>query len=267
MTTVWINGKADNKLDVSDRALAYGDGFFTTMSLKQGKIGLWSLHKKRISLSLSQLNFPAMDLFELELELFELAKSKGEGVLKLIISRGSGGRGYSIAGCNKPMRIVFWMAAPSHYEAYRTSGIELINCQTPISGIPQLAGLKTLNRLEQVLIKQEIEAAGAQEGVVCDLDGNMVECGSANLFWRVGKQVFTPSLAVCGVNGVMRQHIMYLLSSSEFSLSEVFKPIASLELADEIWLTNSLMPILPVKNYNGRYFSDFSLSQHLIKLL
>ena len=263
MTSVWINGKACNQLSSDDRGLAYGDGFFTTMNLKKGAIELWPLHLKRITVSLSRLDFPRLDLPELESEVSDIAQQKGEGILKLIITRGSGGRGYNPMGCEQPVTILRWFPAVTQYQALRSQGIDLIDCQTPISGIPQLAGLKTLNRLEQVLLKQELEFKNAFEGVVCDLNGNVVECSSSNLFWRKGKQVFTPKLDLCGVDGVMRQHIIKLLESSHYAIAQVTCPPSELIAADELFITNSLMPLLPVARYNDRRFSDFSLSHCL----
>lgn len=127
-------------------------------------------------------------------EVARLAAGQTQAVAKIVLTRGSGGRGYDGAGCNTPTRIVSLAPYPAHYLGWQQNGIATLICQQQLGDAPMLAGLKTLGRLEQVLLKSELAARGGVEGIVLNSRGFLVEGVSANLFWRRGKTVFTPDL-------------------------------------------------------------------------
>ncbi|TFT46931.1 aminodeoxychorismate lyase, partial [Proteus mirabilis] len=116
-----------------------------------------------------------------------------------------------------------------------------------------LAGIKHLNRLEQVLIKHHLETTPFDDMLVCDNEGYLVEANAANLFWRKGNQLFTPDISLSGVNGIMRQQVLDFAQQLDWDIHIVREKPQTLYQADEIWLTNALMPIIPVKQI---YFSD-----------
>ncbi len=115
-------------------------------------------------------------------------KEKLSGVLKVIISRGGGGRGYSAANCDSPTRILSASARPAHYSRWREDGVTLTLSPVRLGRNPMLAGIKHLNRLEQVLIRTHLEQTDADEALVLDSEGFITECCAANLFWRQGQE-------------------------------------------------------------------------------
>ncbi|MCJ7462618.1 MAG: aminodeoxychorismate lyase, partial [Candidatus Baumannia cicadellinicola] len=145
---------------------------------------------------------------------------------------------------------------------WHRNGLRLTINPVRLSRNPLLAGIKHLNRLEQVLIKAYLEREEGDEAIVLDTDENIVECCSANIFWRYGKKVFTPALNYAGVAGIMRQQILALLPQFGYSCEEVITGISTLEQADEIIITNALLPIAPVNsigsyNYDNRTLFNF----------
>ena len=260
-----INGVAANQLPVNDRAIALGDGFFTTLQLRRGFPLLWDLHAERLLMTARSLYFKAPDLSRIHDELCELARLQGAQRVtgKVVITRGSGSRGYSIAGCDHPVRIVSLHDYPVAYEGWQHEGIHLAVCHGRLGHTPLLAGLKTLNRLEQVLLKAELEQRGAAEGVVLDEQGFVIEAVTANLFWRRDSVVYTPELRLAGVRGVMRSWVMQALARAGIECREVQASLADLLHADECFITNALMEIVPVRGIEDVRYNDYSLARQL----
>jgi len=200
-----INGIESDHIDAMDRGLAYGDGLFSTIKVQHGLVQLWDFHLQRLQLGAQKLYFPEVDWAQLSDEVRSVAAQsadKSVSVLKIILTRGSGGRGYSSVGCESPQRIISTGAYPAFYQQWREQGIQVIQCESQIASNKQLAGLKTLNRLEQVLIKKELESKQAVEGIVCDNQDFVVEACSANLFIFLDNRWQTPKLDSSGVAGV-----------------------------------------------------------------
>lgn len=253
---MWINGEPQNKIAAQDRAVQFGDGCFTTARVVQGQVQLLEAHLLRLRQGCERLLIDGVDWQRLRAEMVAAASTVNEGVLKAILTRGSGGRGYSAAGCGHPTRIVSLSAYPGHYHTLRERGARLALSPVRLAKNPLLAGIKHLNRLEQVLIRTRLEQTGADEALVLDTDAMVVECCAANLFWRSGNQVFTPDLSASGVNGIQRQQVMQRVVALGYTLHEVRCAIEVLAEAEEVFITNALMPILPVYQIeNWRYSS------------
>ena len=249
-----INGIKQAQLPASDRAIQFGDGCFTTARIVEGKVCLLEAHLQRLRTACEKLFIPFAQWTALENEMTDQAHGVERGVLKVIITRGSGGRGYSAAGCQDPVRILSVSAWPAHYDRWRQEGITLALSPVRLGRNPQLAGIKHLNRLEQVLIRSHLEQTDADEALVLDSEGFITECCAANLFWRQGKDVFTPRLDQAGVNGLMRQFCLRQLAHSGFRVVEVQAREAALADADEIVVCNALMPVVPVRQYGPHHF-------------
>lgn len=261
-----INGSEQNTLAVSDRATQFGDGSFTTARIVGGQVKQMTAHIGRLQQACERLAIPFSDWSILEQEMSVMAARQREGVLKTIISRGQGGRGYSGSGCVQPTRIISTSEAPSHYARWKASGAILTLSPVPLGRNPYLAGLKHLNRLEQVLIRSHLEQTDADEALVLDSDGWLTECCAANLFWRCGQDVYTPRLDHAGVNGVMRQFIMAQLAHSPYRVVEVMAPLSALAQADEVLMCNALMPVIPVQRFGDQQWSARELYQFLAPL-
>ncbi|MDV5169351.1 aminodeoxychorismate lyase [Photobacterium rosenbergii] len=265
---ILINGKPGNQVAVTDRAMQYGDGCFTTMLVENGKIRLWPFHLERLKETLALLAISEPDWTELTAAVSKLAANyPDKGGLKVLISRGSGGRGYSGSGCEGTQVVVSEFAWPEHYERWQQDGIALGVCQQRLSHSPMLAGYKHLNRLEQVMLKREAEQHQWLDAVVMDIAGNVVESITSNIFWRKGNTVYTPSLELSGVRGVMRRHVLQLVTELDYCLEIVNSPLDSLLCADEIFITNALMALVPVNEINGITFTQRTLLGELNKRL
>ncbi|MBG6241816.1 MAG: aminodeoxychorismate lyase [Candidatus Symbiopectobacterium sp. Dall1.0] len=260
----WINGQAQAQIAVTDRGLQYGDGCFTTARVLEGEIVWLPLHMARLRQDTARLHIPFAAWDRLQAEMERAAQGAEQGVVKTIVTRGSGGRGYSMLSCGEPTRIVMQMRYPAQYTEWRKQGISLGISPVTLGRNPRLAGIKHLNRLEQILIRQEMEAQGVDDVVVLDTEGCLVECCAANLFWRKGYQVFTPDLSFAGVNGVARQQVMTRLAQyPDYQLQRVREPVTTLADADEVFVCNALMPVLPVNQIDTWCYRSRALYQLL----
>lgn len=244
-----INGLEQESLPACDRATQFGDGCFTTARIADGDVCLLDAHIRRLQTACKTLLIPFTQWDTLRQEMRQLASGKPSGVLKVIISRGSGGRGYSGVSCQHPTRMLSVSAYPAQYPRWREEGVTLTLSPVRLGRNPMLAGIKHLNRLEQVLIRTHLEQTTADEALVLDSEGFITECCAANLFWRQGNTVFTPSLEQAGVNGIMRQFCLQQLARSDFHVVEVNAREEALQAADEIVICNALMPVIPVRAY------------------
>jgi 4-amino-4-deoxychorismate lyase len=265
-----IDGIESNLIDAKDRGLAYGDGIFTTIKVNFGEAQLWTLHLQRLQLGAQRLFFPEIDWHQLSAEVEQFSSrfiNVSEHVVKVILTRGSGGRGYSTLGCNAPMRIISDSAYPHFYVDWQDIGIDVILCESTLSNNKQLAGLKTLNRLEQVLIKKELEFNQSLEGIVCDDNGNVIEGCSANIFIYINQQWLTPKLDKSGVAGVQRRNILTLAKVKGIEIVECDIHKSQLVDVQSMCLTNALMGIVPVKKYQHKTLNiePCSVLQSIIK--
>lgn len=253
---VWINGEQQATVSARDRAVQFGDGCFTTARILQGKVVLPEAHLLRLKAGCERLMIRNVDWEALAVEMQDTAATRSVGVLKAIVSRGTGGRGYSAQGCEQPSRMIFLSDYPAHYQRLQQSGARLALSTVRLGKNPLLAGIKHLNRLEQVLIRTELDQTGADEALVLDTDGSLVECCAANLFWRKGEQVFTPDLSQCGVSGIQRQQVIQQLHMLGIPVQEVSLPVQTLAEAEEVFITNALMPVLPVNQIDSWHYAS-----------
>ena len=261
-----INGTEQSSLAAGDRAVQFGDGCFTTARIAHGRVALLDRHLTRLRHACEALLIPFSAWDTLEQEMLSLATGRQEGVLKVVLTRGSGGRGYSASACHSPTRILSLSALPAHYAAWREQGIVLALSPVRLGRNPALAGLKHLNRLEQVLIRMHLEQTTADEALVLDSDGWVTECCAANLFWRAGDTVFTPRLDQAGVNGIMRQHCLALLAQSRYRVVEVSAGADAVRQADEVLACNALMPLVPVRSFGEVNYLSRTLFDYLSPL-
>ena len=249
---VWINGKPGSSLSVFDRGLAYGDGVFETIRVSSTQPTLAKWHWQRLQKSCQTLGIP-VDMPQLisEVSGFLATWPVSSGVLKVIVSRGSGGRGYNPEGCHSPSRCLSLHPLPVRNPDPAFTGARVMACKTRL-GRTVLAGMKHLNRLEQVLARSEWQGNKWDEGLVCDFDGYLIEGTMSNLFVVTrDKRLVTPDLGYCGVAGVAREYILELGQSLGLTTS-VEQVSPELETARELFLCNSVNGIWPVVQYGDR---------------
>jgi len=256
----WVDGKSQQTVGISDRSFQYGDGCFTTMLVLNGKIVNFNDHQHRVDDCLKALKIHPLNWLEITAWLSNAIQSKStqnetKFGLKLHVSRGAGGRGYSPLNVSKPMVTISTFDYPSHYHNWHHDGVQLGLCQQALGLNPLLAGHKHNNRLEQILMKDEMDQAQEVDGVVLDISGNVIETTMANLFWLSKGTLYTPQLTQSGVAGVMRKQVLMTLNSTEqfvnigdYRLEQLFK-------ADEVFMTNSILGIAPVSRIQNTYFN------------
>lgn len=242
-----INGRQDLDISVTDRALNYGDGLFTTAKISQGKIELLAEHIQRLEQGCAQIFIEGVNFAWLQEHIIEVAKAFPLAVLKVVISAGAGGRGYSRTGVAHPNVIVSVHPYPTHYQHLQKVGINLGVANTMLGINPQLAGLKHLNRLEQVLVRKELDGRAEDDLLVLNIHQHIVETSSANIFYQVNNKWFTPDLKISGVNGIIRQRI--LKAQPDVVLSK--DNVSALADVSAMFVCNCVFGITPVRCFNN----------------
>ncbi|MCJ8167787.1 aminodeoxychorismate lyase [Atopomonas sediminilitoris] len=251
MSLIWVNGQPQTTVSVVDRGLAYGDGLFETIRVQQGQMPLLALHCARLEAGCQRLLIP-LDLALVQAELRAFAQTLQMGVIKLMVTRGDGMRGYAPPEPSSPRRIVQSANLPQYPAEHAERGVSLFACQTRLALQPALAGLKHLNRLEQVLARSEWRDPQYAEGLMRDSDGWVIEGVFSNLFIVRDGCLYTPELNQCGVAGIMRQAL--LSQAPQRGLTVKVAPISydALLAADEVLLCNSLYGVWPVRTLCDR---------------
>ncbi|PCI53485.1 MAG: aminodeoxychorismate lyase [Gammaproteobacteria bacterium] len=246
-----VNGIEQNQIDIENRGLAYGDGLFTTAKIMDGQIQYLSSHVQRLLLGCKRLALIAPNKVELTEQLSQVAKQYNLAVLKVIITAGSGGRGYARAIDQNNDVIIMVHDYPKHYNELAIEGITLGNSNQKMGINPMLSGLKHLNRLEQVLLRQELTSTQVDDLVVTNINDEVIEATSANLFFWLNDQLCTPDVTNSGVNGIMRQTILQKYPDT------LIKKVTLAELANSpaMFICNCVMGVMPVKSYNGHSLS------------
>lgn len=229
-----------------DRGLAYGDGIFETLRLTAATAPFQSAHRQRMAAAAKRLNIP-FDASRFDAEVAELLKPGEPAVGKIILTRGSGGRGYAPPEHPHSNWIVQRFSLSLWQEQQRIDGIQLGVCDTRASDAPHLAGMKHLNRLDQVLARQQVMRAGWDEGLMLDATGAVLELTSMNIFARFGDNLLTPSLHRAGVSGIARDWVCRQGQLSGLSVQEGKLRLLRLREADEVFACNSVAGILPVR--------------------
>jgi len=245
---VWLDGAPQP--GGLDRGLEFGDGLFETMAVVGDRVRLIDRHLARLAAGCTRLGIdpPAADL---RAELEAAAREAGGGVLKLIVTRGQGGSGYRAARDLASRRWLAAMPARPRPASFAREGVAAAWCETRLAIQPALAGIKHLNRLEQVLARRELAGTDVAEGLMRDTDGRLV-CGTmSNVFAVIDGRPVTPSLARAGVAGVLRAALLASFAAEGRAVEERDLDPADLARASEVFVTNALIGVWPVRSLGG----------------
>lgn len=247
-----VNGVLDAAISPLDRGFAYGDGVFETCRYQSGSIPLWQYHRERLLKSAERLGIPLDEQLLLRYRDELLAKIDAlqvtDGVLKVTVTRGVGGRGYRVPDAVKPTYCLGIFSGNSLHTGQYRAGVSVRICNLRLSQSPVLAGMKHLNRLEHILARAEWSNEFA-EGLLLDTGANVIEATVSNLFAVKDNRLYTPDLSNAGVAGVMRRLIIEQLAPAlELDINVVDMDLAFIAAADEIFLCNSVYGIWPVNN-------------------
>ena len=251
-------------LDWQERALHYGDGLFETLLRYEGEIPHWQAHYDRLSRGCARLSIALPEEAWLRQRVERHAGNEDNAVIKIIVSRGRGGRGLQMPDDARPSVLIFpypWTPAPG-------DGLRVILCQSRLPRNPALAGLKHLNRLDYVLAALELQnRTDVDEGIVCDSEGFLVEGLISNLFFVVRDRVYTPSLEFAGVAGIMRQQALDHLNREGIEVEIGRFPPELLLEASECFLCNSVRGVRPILAIDTQTLDIGALTRSLMAAL
>lgn len=256
-STYWVNGKLQQELTVQDRSIQYGDGFFTTILVADKQVLNWSAHWQRIKNSSQALDLPLIDIEQLSnwLEValddyFEKSALK-DCVLKIVITRGVGGIGYQMPNRIETNCLFYIKASPVQIKQKTLPAIasmEIGLCKT-LASIGSLAGVKTINRLENVMAKTEMARQGFEEGLMINAQNHIVCATQSNIYLLKGEKIITPQITQSGVAGTTRYSINKLVQNLGWKLQLKDISLADIEQADELFLTNAVRGIQPIQQF------------------
>ncbi|ODN67470.1 MULTISPECIES: aminodeoxychorismate lyase [Methylophaga] len=245
---ILINGQPENRIDVADRGLQYGDGLFETIAYRHGRLEFLSDHLSRLKEGCNRLNiaFSASQQQSLISEIDSVCQQlNSDAVIKVMITRGPGGRGYRYQSEMPTTRIISSHAMPV-YPVANVSGITVRICQQRLAINPSLAGIKHLNRLEQILARNEWQDDTIAEGVMLDYQERVIEGTMSNLFLVKNNELLTAELSSAGIAGIMRKQLIKVADELGIPLNITTLTLDELKSAEEVFVCNSLIGIWPV---------------------
>ena len=271
MASWYRDGLKVDAISIDDRGLQYGDGLFETIAIRDGKPRLWALHSERLQSGCRRLGIKLPSTDELLHELTSAVKAEGkvgeDALLKIIVTRGQGERGYA-PPLNAGATVLFGVfARTSHAMELYQQGVAVQFCNARHASQPQTAGIKLLSCLDQVRARAELHDPDIAEGLMLDQDGSVVSGTMSNLFIVRDSNLITPEITNCGVSGVMRQHIQALAATRDVPFEVDRISPEAVRTADEIFLCNSQFGIWPVSICGEARIDDWPITRMINAML
>lgn len=263
----FVNGQKSCALNIQDRGLSYGHGVFETIKISAYKPLLLEAHLQRLLASCERIKISTEGLLANLEDDLALITPLESGVLKIIVTAGIGGRGYQLPADPSPTRIVQLLPFPTYPDQPAVKGITARWCNVQLSSAPLLAGIKHLNRLEQVLARAEWTDISIREGILCGDDGYIAEGTMSNIFIVKDNILKTPNLQNYGVEGIMRNHLIDLARSINLCVEVCGLTKNDLLAADEVFFCNSLIEVWPLHQLEQQRFEVGQITRKLQHLL
>ncbi len=261
---VRVNGREADTVSVLERGLHYGDGLFETIACLDGRPRFLERHLRRLDAGCARIGLAAPDPAALAAEVREMARGVPRGIVKLIVSRGpAAARGYGLTGREQPTRIVLRYAWPPDDAAATRHGVRVRLGTLRLGENPALAGLKHCNRLEQVLARREWSDPDIAESVLFSSTGTLISGTMSNVFLVRDATLITPRVDRCGVAGIMREVVLDLARASSIAAEERVLDATDLASVREMFLTNALIGIRPVRELGGRKLAPGDMTGRL----
>ena len=269
---IYLNDKVvpeeDAKVSVMDRGFLYGDGIFESLRVYDGEILMFTGHMQRLerSASLVGIKLPkdSNDILEAVQETLD-ANDLKDATVRVSVSRGVGPRGIDPTVETTPTLVI--MAWPfAHYDnALYQKGVGLIIADTRRNNSAALdPAIKSMNFLNNILAKGEASRAGAFDALMLNADGFVAECSISNIFFVKDNVIHTPSLASGILAGVTREHVMVLARGIGYTVKEGSYLPRELYSADEVFLTNTSMEVMPVSRIDETLFKVGPVTRELM---
>ena len=262
-----VDGVPGMCVPANDRGLNYGDGVFRTFAMLGGRPQRWSRHYAKLSADCHALQIAPPSAADLLRDLETVAAEMPDCALRITVTRGSGGRGYAVPEQQRSRRVVSAAPLPEYPRQWAEQGVTVRLCSLRLSAQPRLAGIKHLNRLENVLARAEWSDPAIAEGLLLDAAGHVIEGTRCNLFIVENGALRTPDLAVCGVSGVTREWVIEAAGRNGLACSTEPITLERLKSASEILLVNSLIGVWPVARLEDRRWSAFPVTSLVRKWL
>jgi len=259
VSPVLINGCADGAISPMDRGLAYGDGLFESIRFVGERAPLWQRHMQRLAEGCRRLQLPEPDTELLWREAYEVSRDFPQSVVRITLTRGVGERGYAPPSAPSPTRMVAAFAPPPVDEDGYLFGVHARVCELRLARQPRLAGIKHLNRLEQVLARAEWADPSIAEGLLCDEEGSVISATMANIFAVIGGALCTPALDCCGIAGVARAEVLAQFPQTRIEAIS----LDALRQANEIFFSSSVRGIMPVKSLDNCAYAPGEITRVL----
>ncbi|OUR72274.1 aminodeoxychorismate lyase [Methylophaga sp. 41_12_T18] len=263
-----VNGQPESTIKIVDRGLQYGDGLFETIAFRNGQAEFLQQHLQRLENDCQRLSIPYQQIAEqLQTELaLVCSELTADTVIKIILTRGQGGRGYRSDGCKVPTRIISTHPFPV-YPATHQQGIKARICQQAISINSATAGIKHLNRLDQVLARAEWNDDDIAEGIMFNDLEQLIDGTMTNVFIVKQQQLLTPKLTLSGVAGIMRQQVINCAERAGHAVIYADLTLNDLLAADEVFVTNSIINIWPITTIGTSCYQHGPITKQLQNLL
>lgn len=262
-----INGSFESGISPLDRGFAYGDGVFRTLRIDAGQPDHWSLHYQKLVADCATIGIVCPNSDLLINDIAALFSKEESAIAKIIITRGESERGYAIPAVTLPTRVLIKSRMPYYEDSFYVDGVALHVCETRLSAQPRIAGIKHLNRLENILARTEWQDEVLFDGLLLDANDNVIECTMSNVFARFGDDLMTPDLSQCGVAGVTRQRILDMAHSFNLNAHVTKLPFSHLLRADEVLICNSLYRAFQVTRIQNRTWAPTPLAYQIRTLL
>ena len=267
--SVWLDGVPGSALPLPDRGLDFGDGLFETLLLENGRALFRQAHLERLRVGLAALALPdCSSTAEQHLERVcadIVSRGWRWAALRITVTRGAGERGYAAPAQVTP-RIIITASPMQHDCRQMPQPAALVFADLRLSSEPFLAGVKHLNRLEQVIAATQARQAQADESVLLDHSGRVVSVAAGNLFFVVGKELVTPPLAACPIHGTRRRLVIEQLAPAlGLDIREARVDSEFFSSCDEVFFTNSLQGLRPVKTLGAASWETYPVCEALFE--
>jgi branched-chain amino acid aminotransferase len=253
-----VHAPEEARISVYDRGFLYGDSVFETIRTYRGAPYLLEDHVTRLERSAAEVGIaPGVTHRELVEETARaiVTAQNPDSYARLILSRGSGGLGLDPTNAEAPLRVVLVEPLRMPPRALYQNGIRACSVET-VRAADAANSAKLGNYLASVLALREARASGADEALVVNRDGLVIEGTTANVFAVRGDRLLTPPLAVGVLAGITRARILELAREQGLAVDEVALPPAELARCDELFLTSSIREIVPVVTLDGAPIGD-----------
>lgn len=258
-----VNGVQTDKLDALDRGLMYGDGVFRTMVMRDSRVVWWDIQFQKLHDDCAALGIvcPAKECLESELAV--LGALTPECVIKIVVTRGVGLRGYAANFVQHPTRILSTSPFTVFPSDYIDKGVKVRVCDLRLSYQPRLAGIKHLNRLENVLARTEWSDAEISEGLLLDARDNVISGTMSNISLLKEGELITPDLSLCGIAGVARQRIMEIVAGWGWRIRVQPVSLSMLMEAEEVLLSNSVIGVWQIIELQEKKWQPGNLTKKI----